>query len=129
MAMTGSSALWVWLAIIGAAIGIYYLYKQGKIPWLADVLKSIKLPKWFEPKTDTRIETLIEQTSREWAKRTELLRMLEAKTELAKARAENLRLVRQIDGVSEKSVEKDKQAEKKAQDAEIEAKKVKPRRL
>ena len=129
--MTGGTASWIWLAIIGACIGMYYLYKQGKIPWLKG--KSIKMPKMFtklfEPKVETHIERLKAQTEKEVSRAEELRSMLEAKRELAKARAENIRLVREIGGVSEKSVEKEKLAAKKAQEAEIEAKKVKPRRL
>ena len=120
MTNMGNSS-WIFIVIIGAVIGVYYLYKQGKIPWL----KGVKLPKMFEPKAETQIERLKKQTEKEVERIEELRSVLEAKTELAKARAENIRLMKQIEGVSEKSVEREKQAEKKAQDAE----KVKPRRL
>ena len=87
------------------------------------------MPKMFEPKAETQIERLKAQTEKEVERIEELKSVLEAKTELAKARAESIRLLKQIDGVSEKSVEREKRdvemAEKKAQDAE----KVKPRRL
>lgn len=128
--MTGGIAIWIWLAVIGACIGAYYLYKQEKIPWLkGKSVKMPKIPKLFEPKVETQIERLKAQTEREVARAEELRSMLEAKRELAKARAENIRLMREIGGVSEKSVEKDRLDSEKAQEAEIEAKKVKPRRL
>jgi len=123
--MTGSNASWIWIVIIGACIGVYYLYKQGKIPWL----KGIKIPKMlrvFEPKPDDLTEKLKAQTEKEVAKAEDLRRVLEAKTELAKARAENIRLLKRIDGVSEKSVEKDKRDTEKE---EQEAQKAKPKRL
>jgi len=124
MVLTGNMS-WIFIVLIGAIIGIYYLYKQGKIPWL----KGIKMLKMFEPKAETQIERLKKATEKEVKMAEELRSMLVAKTELAKARAENIRLLKQIDGVSEKSVEREKRegelAEKKAQDAE----KVKPRRL
>jgi len=112
---------WIWIVIIGACIGVYYFYKQGKMPWL----KGIKRPKMFEPKVDTQIERLKAQTEKEVAKAEELRSVLEAKRELAKARAENIRLQKEIDGVSARSVEKDKRAEQEAQKAQN----VKPRRL
>jgi len=115
--MTGSAS-WIFIVIIGACIGVYYLYKHGKISWL----KGIKMPKIFEPKAETQIARLKAQTEKEVERIEELRSVLEAKTELAKARAENIRLRKEIDGVSEKSVEKEKQ------DAE-EAQKAKPRRL
>ena len=119
--MTGSG--WSWIVIIGVIIGVYYLYKRGKIPWLKG--KMIKMPKLLEPKPETQVERLKAQTEKEVARAEELRSVLEAKTELAKARAENIRLMKQIESVSEKSVEKEKIAEKKALDAE----KVKPKRL
>ena len=125
MTEIGTIASWIFLVIIGAVIGGYYLYKHGKISWL----RGVKRPKWFEPKAETQIERLKAQTEKEVARAERLRSVLEAKTELAKARAENIRLLKQIEGVSEKSVEREKRdvemAEKKAQDAE----KVKPRRL
>ena len=128
MTNTGNAS-WIFIVIIGAVIGIYYLYKQGKIPWL----KGVKMPDWlrkrFGSKAETQIERLKVATEKEIARAEKLRSVLEAKTELAKARAENIRLLKQIEGVSEKSVEREKRdvelAEKKAQDAE----KVKPRRL
>ena len=88
-----------------------------------------KIPKMFKPKVETQVERLKAQTENEVSRAAELRSVLEAKTELAKARAENIRLLKQIEGVSEKSVEKGKRdaelAEKKAQEAE----RVKPRRL
>jgi len=127
--MTGNAS-WIFIVIIGACIGVYYLYKQGKIPWLAGMRgKGIKMPKIFEPKAGIQIERLKTATEREVVKAKELKSMLEAKTELAKARAKNIRLMKEIDGVSEKSVEKDKrEAEREEQKAQ-EAEKVKPRRL
>lgn len=117
-----SSASWIWIVIIGAIIGIYYLYKQGKIPWL----KGIKRPRMFEPKPGNIVEKLKVQTEKEVARAEELRSMLEAKTELAKARAENSRLQKEIDGVSERSVEKEKRV---AEKDKLDAEKVKPRRL
>ena len=121
--MTGGNALWVWLAIIGACIGAYYLYKQGKIPWLKG--RCIKLPRMLEPKIDTQIERLKSQTEREIARAAELRNVLEEKRKLAKARAESSKLRKEIDGISAQSVERAEQDEIKAQDAA----KVKPRRL
>jgi len=116
------SASWIWLVIIGACIGAYYLYRQEKLPWL----KGLRMPKLFEPKPDDLTEKLKAQTEKEMAKAVELRKLLEVKTELAKAKAENIRLRRKIDRVSETSVEKEEQvAEQDKQDAE----KVKPRRL
>ena len=111
---------WVGVAVIVACIGVYYFYKRGKLSWLKG--KGIKMPKMFEPKADTQIERLKVQTGKEVAKAKELRNMLEAKTELAKARAENIKLQKAIDGVSEKSVEK-------ARQEALEAQNVKPRRL
>ena len=111
---------WVGVIVIVACIGMYMLYKRGKIPRLKG--KGIKMPKMFEPKADTQIERLKAQTGREVAKAEELRSVLEAKTELAKARAENIKLQKAIDGVSEKSVEKERQEA-------LEAQNVKPRRL
>jgi len=125
MEMTGDIAMWVWVGVIVVCIGIYYLYKQGKIPWL----KGVRMPKMFEPKVETRIERLKAQTEKERGRAEELKGMLEAKRELAKARAENIRLMREIEGVSAKSVEKDKRDEERAEEKVREAEKVKPRRL
>lgn len=127
MEMTGGIAIWIWLAIIGACIGVYYLYKHGKIPWLKG--KGIKMPKLFMLKAETQIVRLKAQTEKEVAKAEKLRSVLEAKRELAKARAENIRLIREIGRVSERSVEKEKLDEQKAQEAEVEAQSVKPRRL
>jgi len=123
MTEAGTNASWIFIVVIGACIGVYYLYKQGKIPWLKGM--GIKMPKMFEPKAETQIERLKAQTEKEVAKAEELRSVLEAKRELAKARAENIKLRKEIDGVSEKSVEKDRREEQKAQEAQ----KVKPRRL
>jgi len=97
-----------------------------RIPWLKGLLKGIKMPKMFEPKPDDLTEKLKEQTAKEMVKAEELRKVLEAKTELAKARAENIKLLKKIDGVSEKSVEREKQA---AEQDKQEAQNVKPRRL
>jgi len=125
MAMTGSSALWIWIAVIGACIGVYYLYRQGKIPWLM----RIKTPKLFKPKPDDLAEKLKSQTEKEVAKAAELRKVLEAKTELARVKAENIRLQKEIDGVSEKSVEREKQVAEKDRKDKQDAQKVKPKRL
>jgi len=118
------SASWIWIAIIGAVIGVYYLYKQGRVPWL----KGIKMPrlKVFEPKPEDVVEKLKAQTEREMAKAEELRAVLEAKKGLARVKAENIRLRKEIDGVSEKSVEREKRV---AELEEREAKKAKPKRL
>ena len=118
--MSSSTSL-IFIVIIAVCIGLFYLYRKGKLPWL----KGIKTPRIFEPKAETRVEKLEEQAQKEIARAVELRSVLEAKTKLAKARAENIRLLKEIDGVSEKSVEREKQAEKKAQDADN----VKPKRL
>jgi len=120
--MTGGNASWIWIAIIGACIGVYYLYRQGKIPWL----KGVKMPKMFEPKPDDLTEKLKAQTAKEVAKASDLQKVLGAKTELAEARAENIRLQKEIDGVSEKSVEKERRV---AEQDKLDAQKAKPRRL
>ena len=115
----------IWIVIIGAVIGVFYLYKQGKISWL----KGIKMPRMFEPKPEDMVEKLRAQTEKEVARAEELRSVLEAKRELAQVRAENIRLRKEIDGVSERSVEKEKQvAEKDRLDAD-KAEKAKPRRL
>ena len=121
-----SNMSWIFIVIIGVCIGVYYLYKQGKIPWLGRLKgKGIKMPKMFEPKAETQIERLKEATEKEVAKAEELKDVLDAKRELAKARAANIKLRKEIDGVSEKSMDKEKREEQKAQNAQ----KVKPRRL
>ena len=120
-----NNVVWIWIAIIGAYIGVYYLYKQGKLPWL----KRLKMPKLFKPQPYVLTEKLKAQTKREVARAEELRGVLVAKTELAKAQAANIRLRDEIDGVSARSVEKDKRvAEQEKLDAE-EAQKVKPKRL
>ena len=127
--MTGTVGMWVWVAIIAICTSGYVLYKQGKTPWLKGIGKIIKLPKMFEPKAETQIERLKEQTEEAKEKVEELRSVLEAKRERDSVLAEKARLIKAIESVSPKSVEKEKRevelAEKKAQDAE----KVKPRRL
>ena len=118
--MSSSTSL-IFIIIIAVCIGLFYFYRKGKLPWL----KGIKAPRIFEPKAETRVEKLEEQAEKEIARAGELRSVLEAKTKLAKARAENIRLIKEIESVSEKSVEKGRQAEKKA----LEAESVKPRRL
>ena len=127
--MTGDIAMWVWVGVIVVCIGIYYLYKQGKIPWLKGKKIGIKMPKWFESKAETQIEKLKAQTEKEVSRAKELKSVLEAKTELAKARAENIKLRKEIDGVSPKSVEKEKRVAEQADQKAQEAQKVKPKRL
>ena len=116
---------WIWIVIIVAAIVIYYLYRRGKIPWLKGI-KMPRIPKVFEPKSASLTEKLKMQTEKEIVKAEELRSVLEAKTELAKARAANIRLQREIDGVSERSVEREKQV---AEKVKLEAQKAKQRRL
>ena len=125
--MTGTIGIWVWVAVIAVCTGAYYAYRRWGILWLSG--KRVKLPKMFEPKAETRIERLKAQTEKEVAKAGELKSVLEAKTELAKARAENNRLMKQIEGVSEKSVEQEKRDVEMAEKKAREAKEVKPRRL
>lgn len=120
-----NSASIIWIVIIGACIGVYYLYKQGKILWLKGI-KIPRMPKMFEPKPEELTEKLKAQTEKEVARAEELRAVLEAKTELAKAKAENIRLRKEIDGVSERSVEKDKRV---AEQGKRDAEKAKPRRL
>jgi len=112
---------WIFIVIVGACIGVYYLYKQGRLPWL----KGVKMPKMFEPKPDDLIEKLKAKTEKEVAKAEELRGVLEAKRGLVNAQAANAKLRRDIEGVSEKSLEKEKQEQQKAQDAQ----KVKPKSL
>lgn len=116
-----NTAMLIWIVIIGACIGVYYLYRQGRLPWL----KGVRMLKIFEPKAETQIERLNAQTEKEMARAKELRDVLKAKRALAGIRAENIRLIKAIDGVSEKSVEKERQDEQKAQEVQ----KVKPRRL
>lgn len=131
------NASWIFIVIIGAIVGIYYLHKQGKIPWLKgrSLGLGMKIPrlKIFEPKPDARVKWLKAQTEKERVKTVELQELLVAKEELAKIKAENIQLLKQIESVSAYSVlDKKKsvqQAEKDAQDAEAEAGKRKPKRL
>ena len=118
------NASWILIVIVVVIVGVYYLHRQGKIPWLKGI-KAPKLLKIFELKAETQIERLKAEAEKEVAKAGELQSVLEAKRELAKARAANIKLRKEIDGVSEKSVEKEKRDEIKAQEAQ----KVKPRRL
>ncbi len=127
MTEAGVSVGWILLAILGAVIGVYYLYKRGKLSRLK--VKGIRMTKVFEPKAETQIERLRAATEKELTKAEELRSVLEAKTELAKARAENIRLQKEIDGVSEKSIEKDKRETEREEQKAQEAQKVKPRRL
>ena len=127
--MNSAGANWIWITIIGACIAVFYLYRQGKIPWLKGILSWIKMPKLFQPKPVDLTEKLKAQTAKETVKVEELRKVLEAKTALSEARAENIRLQKEIDGVSEKSVEKQKRvAKQKAQEVQ-EAKTAKPGRL
>ena len=121
--MTGGAS-WIFIAVIGAVIGAYYLYRRGSLLWLKG-LKGLKMPKIFKPKAETQIERLKAATEKEKEKVEELRSVLEAKRERDSVLAEKARLIKEIESVSPKSMEKDSQAEKKAQDAE----KVKPRRL
>ena len=126
--MSGDVMMWIWVAVIALGIGIYYLYKRGKIPWLKGV-KMPRMPKMFEPKAETRIERLKAATEKEVARADELRAVLEAKRGLAKARAENIRLIKEIEGVSEKSVEKEKRVAEQDEQKARDARDVKPRRL
>jgi len=107
-----SGSVWIWVVVLAVLIGGYWLFKNGK-------LGTIKLPS-FGPKPT--VEQIEAQTGKEKVKAEELRKVLEARRELAKVRAENIRLRKEIDRVSEKSVVKEKR------DAE-EAQKAKPRRL
>ena len=130
--MSGEISLWIWIGIILGGIGGYYLYKQGKIPWLkvkGIKIQSIKMPGLFQPRPEDLTMRLKAATEKEVARTKELNSVLEAKRELAKAKAENIKLMREIDGVSARSVEKEKRDEQVVRDAETEAKKVKPKRL
>ncbi len=113
--------MWVWVAIIAVCIGGYVLYKQGKLPWL----KGLRMPKRFEPKPADLTEQLKARTEKEIAKAEELRKVRDAKQELAKARAENIKLRKEIGGISEKSVGR----EQKEQQEDAEKKVEKPRRL
>ena len=127
--MNGVSAIWIWIAIIGACIGGYMLYRQGKLPWMRGRVRGIKLPSVLGAKTGTKVEQLKEQTKVEVAKAEELRKVLEAKRELAKATSVRVGVQKEINDVvvNDKSIgkEKEKQEEQKAQDAL----KMKPRRL
>jgi len=116
-----------WLGVILITVGIagYMLYQRGKLPldkWLAECV--VRMPKWFEPKLTDLAGKLDAQTKKEVAKAKELRDVLEAKKELVKAKAENTRLRREIDGISEKSASK-----KPQEDADKGEKVVKPTRL
>ncbi len=114
-----NSTTWVWVIFLVVLIGSYWLYSRGK-------LSKIRLPNIGSKPTAEQIEA---QTVKEVAKAEELKSVLEAKRELAVARAKNIRLQREIDGVSEKSVEKDKREAEREEQKALEAKSVKPRRL
>jgi hypothetical protein len=130
--MNGS---WILIVVVGTGVGVWYLHKQGKIswssiPWLSGIrLPKVamihRIPKMFEPKAETQVEKLKKQTEKEVVRAGELRSVLDAKRELSKVQAEIIRLQKEIDGVSAKSVERDKVTEKKAHDAES----AKPRRL
>ena len=113
------------ISVLAVCVIIYVLYRRGTI----GRFKGIRIPSGFksEVKTDTRIEQLNAQTEKEVAKAEELRNVLEAKRELAKARAENIRLKKEIGGVSEKSVEKERREQQEK--AEEEQKEVQPKRL
>lgn len=112
-----SFAVWLWLIIIAVIIlGCYWLYKTGGIG-------KLKISN-IGPKPT--VEQLVMQTRKESARAEELRKVLEAKRELARARAESIRLMKDIDAVSARSVEKEKQD---ADKEEQEAKKARPRRL
>lgn len=89
----------VWIIIIAICIGVYILRKQGKLTWL----NWIKLPRILEPKADNLVDKLKLQTEREVEKAEELRGLLEAKRNLAEAKAENIKLKKEIDAVSEKN--------------------------
>ena len=130
--LTGTTSMWIWIGIILSCIGGYYLYKQGKMPWLKVKginIPSIKMPGLFQPRPEDLTRRLKVATEKEVARTKELNSVLEAKRELAKARAENIKLMREIDGVSARNVEKASRDEQKAQRIEQEAQKVKPKRL
>ena len=130
--LTGTTSMWIWIGIILGGIGGYYLYKQGKIPWLkvkGIKIQSIKMPGLFQPRPEDLTRRLKVATEKEVARTKELNSVLEAKRELAKARAENIKLMREIDGVSARNVEKARRDEQRAQKVEQEAQKVKPKRL
>ena len=79
----------------------------------------------FDPKPDDLTGRLNALTEKEVAKAEELQKVLEAKQELARARADNIKLRKAIDGVSEKSVER----ERREQQEDVEKKVEKPKRL
>ena len=112
-------AIWIWAAILAILIGGYWAYKNGK-------LGKVKLPSFSRKPTVEQIEA---QTEKEVTRAKELRGVLEAKRELAKARAESIKLRKEIDGVSAKSVEKEKAQEKLDEQKAQELQKVKPRRL
>jgi len=119
-----SNSSWILIAIVGVCVGVYYLYRQGKISWL----KRIKMPglRMFDPKPDDMIERMRMQIEKEKLQVEELRKVLEIKKERDSIIAEKLRLQREIEGVSPRSVEKEKWvSEQDKQDAG----KVKPKRL
>ena len=73
---------------------------------LRDRLKRPKLPRWFESKPNNLTEKLRTQTVKEIARSEELRKVLGAKRELAKAKAESIRLTKEINGVNEMTVDK-----------------------
>lgn len=119
--MMDSPAL-IWIVIIGAVIAGVYLYKQGKIPWL----KGIKMPRMFEPKPEDQVERLKAQTEKEKTEVEKLRGVLEAKRERDSVIAEKIKLRREIESTSPKSVGR---AEREAEEREREAQKAKPKRL
>ena len=114
---------WVGVILVAVCIVGYTLYQRGKLTWL----KRLRMPKLFEPKNDDLTGRLKLQTEKEVAKAEELKKVLEAKKVLVIAKAENTKLRKEIDGLSERSLEKEQQERMEQQ--EDEKKVVKPKRL
>jgi len=115
MSIVGS---WILVILIIAGIIGYILHRSKRVRWLPHK-HGLRMPRWFEPSGESLVDGLERQTAREKEKSDKLRKVLEAKRELAKAKAENIRLRKEIDGVSEKSVEKEKrEAEQEERDAQ-----------
>ena len=91
---------WLFIILIMVCAGGYMLYHKRRPD-------GMRLPRWFTPKGETLIGKLEAETvkARENAER--LQKVLDAKEELARARAENIRLRKEIDGVNERTVGKE----------------------
>lgn len=97
-----SGELWVRIAILLGILLTYLFLHSKNVGWVTDI--ESWLSGLFSPKGKSLIKKIDAETVRELARAKELQKVLEAKKKLAKARAENTRLRREIAGVSEDNV-------------------------